>query len=205
MLIFAEELRGGQPCQEVMMLRLVATGAAAALFATVSSLSFAQSASPGMQKMQGVQQRMQGMQRGSGASDWDTLTDTRINIIKSALQLTPDQEKHWPAIEKAIRTRAEHRQTRIANAAQAMAEKKSEGMIDAWRDRDPIQFMNKHAVALSQRADDLKQLADAWQPLYQTLKPDQKRRLALLSIAVLRVMGNAAEQRRWEVEEDSED
>jgi len=196
------------------MLRLVATGAAAALFATVSSLSFAQStspgmqnqgASPGMQRMPGVQQRVQGMQRGAGASDWDTLTDTRINIIKAALQLTPEQEKHWPAIEKAIRTRAEHRQTRIANAAQALAEKRSEGMVDVWRNRDPIQFMNKHAEALSQRADDLKEVAAAWQPLYQTLKPDQKRRLALLSIAVLRVMGNAAEQRRWDAEEDSDD
>jgi len=27
----------------------------------------------------------------------------------------------------------------------------------------------------------------------------------LLSIAVLRVMGNAAEQRRWDAEEDSDD
>jgi len=189
------------------MLRLVATGAAAALFTTVSSLSFAQSTSPGMQRMQGqgMQQRVQGMEQRSGASDWNTLTDTRINIIKSALQLTPDQEKYWPAVEKAIRTRAENRQARIANAAQAMADKSSGGLVQAWRDRNPIEFMNKRAEALSQRSDDLKKVADAWQPLYQTLKPEQKRRLALLSIAVLHVMGNAIEQRRWADEEDSDD
>ena len=65
--------------------------------------------------------------------------------------------------------------------------------------------MNKRAEALSQRSDDLKKVADAWQPLYQTLKPEQKRRLALLWVPVLHVMGNAIEQRRWADEEDSDD
>jgi hypothetical protein len=34
------------------------------------------------------------------------LTDARINITKAVLQLTADQEKYWPAVEDAIRTRA---------------------------------------------------------------------------------------------------
>ncbi|WP_342723112.1 hypothetical protein AAFG07_28500 [Bradyrhizobium sp. B097] len=34
----------------------------------------------------------------------------RVGIVKAALQLTPDQEKYWPAIEDAIRTRAKNRQ-----------------------------------------------------------------------------------------------
>ena len=33
------------------------------------------------------------------AADVETLTAARINIVKSALQLTPDQEKLWPALE----------------------------------------------------------------------------------------------------------
>ena len=40
---------------------------------------------------------------GAAASD---MTDARVNIVKAALQLTPDQEKLWPAVEDAIRTRA---------------------------------------------------------------------------------------------------
>jgi hypothetical protein len=51
----------------------------------------------------------------------------------------------------------------------------------------------------------LKKLADAWQPLYQTLSPDQKRRMALLTIFTIREMRNAVEQRRLQSEDDDED
>jgi hypothetical protein len=64
--------------------------------------------------------------------------------------------------------------------------------------------MQRRADALAQRSADLKKLADAWQPLYQTLEPDQKRRMALLTIVVLRHMGNVAE-RASQSEEGSED
>jgi hypothetical protein len=46
---------------------------------------------------------------------------------------------------------------------------------------------------LAQRAADLKKLANAWQPLYQTLTPDQKRRMVLTTIIVLRRIGNAVD------------
>jgi hypothetical protein len=38
--------------------------------------------------------------------DWKALTDLRVGIVKAALQLKPDQEKYWPALEQAIRDRA---------------------------------------------------------------------------------------------------
>jgi hypothetical protein len=38
----------------------------------------------------------------------------RIDLVKAALQLTPDQQKYWPAIENAIRARAEDRKARLA-------------------------------------------------------------------------------------------
>jgi len=43
----------------------------------------------------------------SNAADVGTLTDMQINLVKAALQLTPDQEKYWPAIEEAIRAKAQ--------------------------------------------------------------------------------------------------
>jgi hypothetical protein len=175
---------GWQPALEVTMLKIIAAGVAA-VFVAVSAPSFAQAQSERM-----------------GAMDWNTLTNTRINVIKAALQLTPDQEKYWPAIDKAIRARAEHRQARIANLAQAMSEKGNGYLLEALRDSNPIELMQKRADALSQRGTDLKNLADAWQPLYQTLKPEQKQRMAFLGVAVLRMIGNAAEQRRWQAEED---
>ena len=170
------------------MLKVVAA-AVAALFVAVSAPAFAQG--PGASRLT--------------AKDWDAFTNTRINVIKAALQLTPDQEKYWPAIEKAIRARAEHRQARIANAAEAMAEKGNGGLLLALRNRNPIDAMHKRADALAQRSTDLKNLADAWEPLYKTLKPEQKRRMAFLGIAVLRAVGSRVEQRRWQAEENAEE
>ena len=40
------------------------------------------------------------------AAEWNSLTDMRIDVVKAALKLTPDQEKYWSAIEDAIRARA---------------------------------------------------------------------------------------------------
>jgi hypothetical protein len=133
------------------------------------------------------------------------LTDARINIIKAALQLTPDQEKYWPAIEDAIRTRAKDRQARIANAEARVAELRQRDPIEVLRERNPVDFLERRADALAQRSADVKRLAQAWQPLYQTLSPDQKRRMALLTIFTVREMRNAVEQRRLQTEDEDGD
>jgi len=170
------------------MLKKIAVGITA-LFVMASPLAFAQTTS----------------ERGrlSGA-DLGALTDMRINIVKAALQLTPDQEKYWPPVESAIRERAKDRQSRIADAANRMTERR-DNLAEAIRDRDPVDSMRRHADALSQRGADLKKLANAWQPLYQTLKPDQRQRMAFLSLVVLRDMTNVGEQRRVRFEDDEED
>jgi hypothetical protein len=133
------------------------------------------------------------------------LTDARINIVYNALQMTPDQEKYWPAVEDAIRTRAKNRQTRIANVLARVAELHERGPIEVLRERNPVDFLHRRADALAQRSADLKRLADAWQPLYQILSPDQKRRMALLAVFTIREMRNAAEERRLESKDDDED
>ena len=129
---------------------------------------------------------------GAAASD---MTDVRVNIVKAALQLTPDQEKLWPAVEDAIRTRAKNSQERIANAAARINELRERTPVEILRDRDPIDFMHRRADALAQRSTDLKKLANAWQPLYSTLSPDQKRRMAFLAVFVLRELRSGMEQR----------
>ena len=170
------------------MLKLVTAGVTS-LFFIASPLAYAQAPSGG------AAERL-------GAADVNTLTDARINIVKTALQLTPDQEKYWPAIEDAIRTRVKDRQARIANAAARRNELRDRSPIEVLRDRNPVEFIHRRADALAQRAADLKRLGDAWQPLYQTLNPDQKRRMAALTIYVLREMRSAAEQRRLQTEAD---
>ena len=170
------------------MLKLVTSGLTA-LFVTVSPLAYAQAPSSGA------------VERLS-AADVGTLTDARINIVKTALQLTPDQEKYWPVIEDAVRARAKDRQARITTAAARTNELRERSPIEALRDRNPVDFMHRRADALAQRAADLKKLADAWQPLYQTLNPEQKRRMAALALIVLREARDAVEQRRLQSEDD---
>ena len=163
------------------MLKLLAAGAIA-LFVTLSSTAFAQAPSP--------------MGPGRlGQADLAKLTDERIAIVKSVLQLTPDQEKYWPAVEDAIRVRAQNRDARLARIAETVGKTSDESAKDVLRNCDPIAFLDRRADALAQRAQDLKKLADAWRPLYPTLSSEQKQRLAGLAIFALHQIGNALEQR----------
>jgi hypothetical protein len=120
-------------------------------------------------------------------SDLKALTDARINITKAALQLTPEQAKFWPPIEEAIRSRAEARHHRIAQL-RALAEQAGQ------REFDPISLMRGRAENLTEKGASLKKLADAWQPLYQTLNPDQKQRMRVLAMHVVHEVRGALER-----------
>jgi hypothetical protein len=122
-------------------------------------------------------------------SDLNALTDARIGMVKAALQLTPEQQKFWPPIEEAIRARAE---TRIHHIAQLKSLAEQAGQ----REFNPVELMRGRAEALAQRGANLKRLADAWQPLYQTLNPDQKQRVRLLAMHVVREVRGALERHR---------
>ena len=108
-------------------------------------------------------------------ADFKVLTDARIGIVKAALQLTPEQEKLWPPVEEAIRARAEAKYNRMTAVA---------GKLGEQSEVDPVELMRGRADALAQRAGNLKKLADAWAPLYQSLNPDQKQRMRLLAMRV---------------------
>jgi hypothetical protein len=73
------------------------------------------------------------------------------------------------------------------------------------RDRNPVDFMHRRADALTQRAADLKKLADAWQPLYQTLTPEQRKKMGHLAIVALREMRNPREHRHLMSETQDDD
>jgi hypothetical protein len=182
------------------MLKTTIAAGFTALLVSASSLTYAQAPST-----EGyAQARSTGGIERLSAADVGTLTDARVNIVKAALQLTPDQEKYWPTIEDAIRTRAKDRQARLAAAATRLSELREGSPIEVLRDRNPVEFVQRRAAALAQRAADLKKLADAWAPLYPTLSPEQKRRMAALTIFVLREMRNGLEQRRLQSEEEDE-
>jgi hypothetical protein len=170
-----------------MMIKTMAVAAAAVLI-TWSPPSYAAETSSTV-----------GMRHHLSAADLNALTDARVGIIKAALQLTPDQEKYWPAVEEAIRARAKNRQARLERVAQL---RDSSGLMEAVGERNPVELMQRRAEILSQRAADIKKLADAWEPLYKTLAPDQKKRMAFAAYAAMRGMRDAIEQR---IESEDED
>jgi hypothetical protein len=173
---------------EVLMLKTVAAGLTA-LFVTASSLAYAQA--PSATTTTGGEQQV----ARPSAADLNALTDARIGIVKAALQLTPEQAKYWPAVEEAIRNRAMGRQVRLA----ALARQRDQG------DGDPIDMVRHRADALAQRSAELKQLADAWQPLAGTLTPEQKQRLRFFAANVLRLVPRAVELRRAETEDEGDE
>ena len=170
------------------MLKLLAAGATA-LFVTLSSTAFAQTPSA------------MGSPRLS-PTDLAKLTDERITIVKSVLQLTPEQEKLWPPVESAIRARAEDRKARVAKIQETVGRRADENRVEVMRNRDPITFLQRRSEALAQRSADLDKLAEAWQPLYKTLNPEQRQRMAALAIFVLHDMSDAVERRRAQSEDE---
>ena len=122
--------------------------------------------------------------------EFKILVDARIGMIKAALQLTPEQQQLWPAVEEAIRARSDARFRRLS----AFVERAGQ-----WREVDPVQLYRQRADVLTERAAGLKKLADAWQPLYQTLTPDQKTRLRLVALRAAERVRALAESREVEI------
>lgn len=174
------------------MLKTIVAGTA--LFLAVSSVANAQSSQT---SSPATPQRL-------NTSDRNTLTDMRVDLVKAALQLTPEQEKYWPAVESAIRSNAEDRKARIAKIQETVGRRADEGRIETMRNRDPVAFLQRRSQALAQRSADLDKLAEAWQPLYNTLNQEQRQRMAALAIFVFREMSDAVDRRRAE-SEDNED
>ena len=170
------------------MMKIVVVGTTA-LFLAASPVALAQtrSAVP-LEERQGV--------------DQNTLMDMRIDLTKAALELTPEQEKLWPPVEAAIRNRGEDRRARIAKVRETVGRRADQNSVDVLKNRDPIAFLQRRSEALAQRSADLDKLAEAWEPLYKTLSPEQRQHMAALAIFVLHDMSDAVDRRRAQSEDE---
>src|SRR5437588_2696277 len=175
------------------MLKTVVIGTTA-LFLAASSIANAQSSQT---SSPATPERL-------NATDRNTLTDMRVDLVKAALQLTPEQEKYWPAVESAIRAGAEDRRARISKIQETVGRRADDSRIKLMRNRDPIAYLQRRSQALAQRSADLDKLAEAWQPLYNAISQEQRQRMASLAIFVLREMSEVADRRRAQ-SEDNED
>ena len=83
-----------------------------------------------------------------------------------------------------------------------MGKRADESRVEVLRNRDPIAFLQRRSEALAQRSADLDKLAEAWQPLYKTLSPEQRQRMAAIAILILHDMSDAVERRRAQFEDE---
>jgi hypothetical protein len=171
------------------MMKIVVLGTTALFLASPVALAQTRSPTP-LEERQGV--------------DQNTLMDLRIDLTKAALQLTPDQEKLWPAVESAIRNRGEDRRARIARVRETVGRRADQNSAENLKNLDPIAFLQRRSEALAQRSADLDKLAEAWQPLYKTLSPEQRQRLGALAVFVLTDMSDVVQRRRAQQSEDED-
>jgi hypothetical protein len=94
------------------------------------------------------------------------MLDARLAGMKAALKLTPDQEKNWAPFEAAVRDAAKARMEEMRAMHEAMrgAERPS-----------PIDHMNMMADHMAKASADLKAIASAAKPLFDSLDETQKR------------------------------
>src|SRR5271165_828745 len=94
--------------------------------------------------------------------------DARTARIKADLRLTPEQEKNWPGFESAVRDISKNRADRLVAFRAERAQRKESDHV--------IVYLKSNAKYLGERSADVKKLADAAQPLYESLDEQQKRR-----------------------------
>ena len=114
--------------------------------------------------------------------DRAAFADARIAAVKAGLKLNVDQEKLWPPVEAAARDFAK---LRIDRANARMNARRDDSRDARKRDSqdipDPVARLRDRADSMATMAAAMKRIADAADPLYQTLDAGQKRRLAILT------------------------
>ena len=114
--------------------------------------------------------------------DRAAFTDARIAALKAGLRLTPDQEKNWPAFETALRDLAKMHGERYAVRRQDEP-RAGDHSADADRrgDAGSVKRLRRHAEMMIKAGESLQRLANAQEPLYQSLDDSQKNRFQILS------------------------
>ena len=98
------------------------------------------------------------------------MLDAKLAGMKAGLQLNADQEKLWAPFETAVKDAAK---SRMDDMQKMMEMRHGERM-------SPVDHLEFFADRLSKGAADVKKIADAAKPLYDSLDDSQKHRFAML-------------------------
>lgn len=103
------------------------------------------------------------------------LEEGKLAMVKTALQLTPDQEKLWAPVETQVREGFKARQARMEEWKKKREERKAEEEKGGEQKRpDLADRFQKASERMSERADRMKAFSSAFTPFYASLSDDQK-------------------------------
>jgi hypothetical protein len=105
------------------------------------------------------------------AADRETMLDAKLAGMKAGLGLTADQEKLWNPFESAVKDADKSRM----DAMGEMMRMRAQG-----EHISPIDHLEAMADRLSQSATNIKKIADAAKPLYESLDESQKHKFGML-------------------------
>jgi LTXXQ motif family protein len=105
------------------------------------------------------------------AADRETMMDAKLAGMKAGLELTADQEKLWNPFESAVKDADKSRMDAMGEMMRMRAQ--GEHM-------SPVDHLEAMADRLSQGATNVKKIADAAKPLYDSLDESQKHKFGML-------------------------
>ena len=134
-------------------------------------------------------------QQGGGKRQFDPdrfakIANARIAAIKAGLELTPDQAQKWGPYQQSLQDMIQFRVQRL-QARQSAAQPQ--------KGADPFARLSGRADAMTQAAPLVKKMADAGEPLYQSLSDAQKGRFKMLTrllLPKLSMMGRPGDRGR---------
>lgn len=104
------------------------------------------------------------------------MLDAHLAGMKAALKLTPDQEKNWGAFEAAVRDAAQARRDAMREMRDARGGDERPS---------PIERMNTMADHLAKASTEIKAIAGAAKPLYDSLDDGQRRHFGPLMATLM--------------------
>ena len=123
------------------------------------------------------------------------LDEGRLAMIKTALKLSPDQEKLWVPVETQVRDSFKAR-----DAKRAERDASQDATKDETKRPDMSERFDKMSKAMGERSDRMKAFAGAFKPLYTSLNDEQKDVLRPLIHAIAPGMGHKGHGHRFGID-----
>jgi hypothetical protein len=120
---------------------------------------------------EGDQQTARAERMQHWAADRETMLDAKLVGMKAGLGLTTDQEKLWGPFESAVKDADKSRMDAMGQMMRMRAQ--GERM-------SPVDRLEAMSDRLSQGATNIKKIAEAAKPLYDSLDDSQKHKFGML-------------------------